>query len=125
MLVQEELVRRRRICTSKSGKRQCYSCRHCFAQIVFCGKCREFYRRVRWNNRGCKSIVWHCCSRLNITGYSCHSRTVSETLLKQTAIDAINQVLYEKDDFLKTLQTNISTVIRQAIPSHRKWLMNV
>ena len=31
----------------------------------------------------------------------------------QTAIDAINQVLCKKDDFLKTLQANIATVIKQ------------
>ena len=41
-------------------------------------------------NRGCKSIVWHCCSRLDNTGHSCRSRTVNESLLEQTAIDAIN-----------------------------------
>ena len=34
LLVQEELVRRRRVHTSKSGKRHCCSCKHCFAQIV-------------------------------------------------------------------------------------------
>lgn len=113
MLVQEELVRRRRVHTSKNGKRHCYSCKHCFAQIVFCGECREFYRRVHWNNRGCKSIVWRCCSRLDNTGHSCRSRTVNESLLEQTAIDAINQVLCKKDDFLKTLQANITTVIKQ------------
>lgn len=113
LLVQEELVRRRRVHTSKSGKRHCYSCKHCFAQIVFCGECGEFYRRVHWNNRGCKSIVWRCCSRLDNTGHSCRSRTVNESLLEQTAIDAINQVLCKKDDFLKTLQANIATVIKQ------------
>ena len=113
LLVQEELVRRRRVHTSKSGKRHCYSCKHCFAQIVFCGECGEFYRRVHWNNRGCKSIVWRCCSRLDNTGHSCRSRTVNESLLEQTAIDAINQVLCKKDDFLKTLQANITTVIKQ------------
>lgn len=38
---------------------------------------------------------------------------MKETLLEQITLDAINQVLCEKDDFLKTLQTNIATVIRQ------------
>lgn len=113
LLVQEELVRRRRVHTSKNGARHCYSCKHCFAQMVFCGECGEFYRRVHWNNRGCKSIVWRCCSRLDNTGHSCRSRTVKENLLEQITLDAINQVLCEKDDFLKTLQTNIATVIRQ------------
>lgn len=28
-----------------------------FAQIVICGECGEMFRRIHWNNRGCKSIV--------------------------------------------------------------------
>ena len=113
LLVQEELVRRRVVHTSDNGKRHCYSCKHCFAQIVFCGECGEFYRRVHWNNRGCKSIVWRCCSRLEATGHACHSRTVNETLLEQVVIEAINRVLCRKDDFLQTLRANIATVVLQ------------
>lgn len=113
LLVQEELVRRRGVHTSVNGKRRCYSCKHCFAQIVFCGECGEFYRRVHWNNRGCKSIVWRCCSRLEATGHACHSRTVNEKLLEQVVLDAINRVLCQKDDFLQTLRSNIATVVLQ------------
>ena len=40
-------------------------------------------------------------------------RTVNEEHLKEVAIEAINQVLCKKDDFLNTLQTNIATVIKQ------------
>ena len=113
LLVQEELVRRRVVHTSDNGKRHCYSCKHCFSQIVICGECGEFFRRVHWNNRGCKSIVWRCCSRLEATGHACHSRTVNETLLEQMVIDAINRVLCQKDDFLQTLRANIATVVLQ------------
>ena len=113
LLVQEELVRRRVVHTSDNGKRHCYSCKHCFSQIVICGECGEFFRRVHWNNRGCKSIVWRCCSRLEATSHACHSRTVNETLLEQVVIDAINRVLCQKDDFLQTLRANIATVVLQ------------
>ena len=54
-----------------------------------------------------------CCSRLAATGHACHDRTVNEEHLKEVAIEAINQVLCKKDDFLNTLQTNIATVIKQ------------
>ena len=111
LLVQEELVRRRVVHTSDNGKRHCYSCKHCFAQIVFCGECGECYRRVHLNNRGCRSIVWRCCSRLEDTGHACRSRTVNETILEQVVIEAINQVLCQKNDFLKTLQNNIKATI--------------
>lgn len=113
LLVQEELVRRRVVHTSDNGKRHCYSCKHCFSQIVICGECGEFFRRVHWNNRGCKSIVWRCCSRLETTGHACHSRTVNETLLEQMVINAINRVLCQKDNFLQTLRANIATVVLQ------------
>ena len=55
--VQEELVHRRVVKTSANGKKRSYSCNHCFAQIVVCGDCGEMFRRIHWNNRGCKSIV--------------------------------------------------------------------
>ena len=114
LLVQEELVRRRQVQTVPSGKKHTYSANHCFAQIVFCGECGELYRRVHWNNRGCKSIVWRCINRLNGTGSDCHSRTVNEELLQNVALQAINRVLCKKDDFLKTLQSNIAAVITQS-----------
>ena len=104
LLVQEEMARRRKVYTSGNGKRRCYSCKHCFAQLVICGECGEFYRRVHWNNRGCRSIVWRCCPRLEATGHACRSRTVNEGLLEQVVIDAINKVLCQKTDFLKKLQ---------------------
>ena len=112
-LAQEDLARRRLVHTTENGKRRCYSCNHCFAQLVFCGDCGEFFRRVHWNNRGCKSIVWRCCSRLESTGNVCHARMVNEELLKEVVLQAINQVLCQKDDFLQALQTNIATVVKQ------------
>ena len=113
LLVQEELARRRLVHTTENGKRRCYSCNHCFAQMVFCGECGEFFRRVHWNNRGCKSIVWRCVGRLENTGHVCRARTVNEEYLQEVVVQAINQVLCKKDDFLKALQTNIATVIKQ------------
>lgn len=91
-----------------------YQSRYCFSGKIVCGECGDtFKRRIHWNNRGCKSIVWRCCSRLENTGHACHSRTVNETLLEQVVIDAINRVLCQKDDFLQTLRANIATVILQ------------
>ena len=79
--VQEELVRRRVVKTSANGKKRSYSCNHCFSQMIICGECGEMFRRLHWNNRGCKSIVWRCISRLEPTGQECHARTVNELSL--------------------------------------------
>ncbi len=112
MRVQEELVRRRVIKVSANGKKRSYSCKHCFAQIVFCGECGEMFRRIHWNNRGVKSIVWRCISRLEATGLECHARTVNETVLENVVVQAINQLLGDKSTYQAQLQQNIAKVIR-------------
>ena len=114
MLVQEELVRRRVVHTSPSGKKHSYSGNHCFSQIVFCGECGEMYRRIHWNNRGCKSIVWRCISRVERTEHICHSRTVNELLLQEIVLKAINQTLGDKENLIKTLQKNIAKAVRES-----------
>ena len=112
--VQDELVRRRVVKTSANGKKHSYSCNHCFAHIVICGECGEMFRRIHWNNRGCKSIVWRCISRLEPTGQECHARTVNETILENVVVQAINTLLSDKSTYQAQLQQNIAKVIRSA-----------
>lgn len=112
--VQDELVRRRVVKISANGKKHSYSCNHCFAQIVICGDCGEMFRRIHWNNRGCKSVVWRCISRLESTGLECHARTVNETILENVVVQAINTLLGDKSTFQAQLQQNIAKVIRDA-----------
>ena len=66
---------------------------------------------MHWNNRGKKSIVWRCVSRLENTGLFCDTRTVLESTIEHVLVTAINQVLCDKDYFLTTLRDNIATVI--------------
>ena len=100
--------------TSANGKKRTYSCKHCFAQIVICGECGEMFRRIHWNNRGCKSIVWRCISRLEPTGQECHARTVNEMVLENVVVQAINTLLGDKSTYQAQLQQNIAKVIRSA-----------
>ena len=109
--VQEELVRRRVVKTSANGKKRSYSCNHCFSQIVICGECGEMFRRLHRNNRGVKSIVWRCISRLESTGLECHARTINELVLQDAVVKAINQMLGDKSNY-QALQLNIAAVIR-------------
>ena len=111
MQVQEELIQRRIVHTSPNGKNRTFSCIHCFSNMIICGGCGEVFRRVHWNNRGKKSVVWRCVSRLENTGLFCEARTVLESTLEQVMVTAINQALCDKDHFLITLQKNIETVI--------------
>ena len=72
------------------------------------------FRRLHWNNRGVKSIVWRCISRLEPTGQECHARTVNETVLENVVVQAINTLLGDKSTYQAQLQQNIAKVIRSA-----------
>ena len=78
MRVQAELARRANIVTG--GKRKNYNGRYALSGIVFCGHCEALYRRIKWNNRGKKSTVWRCVSRVlkKESEIDCPSRTIKE-----------------------------------------------
>jgi site-specific DNA recombinase len=111
MQVQEELIRRRIVHTIPNGKNRTFSSTHSFSNMIICGGCGEFFRRIHWNNRGKKSIVWRCISRLENTGQFCDARTVLESTIEQVLVTAINQMLCDKDSFLSILRDNIETII--------------
>ena len=113
MQVQEEMVRRANLQAGKSGKRRIYSSKYALSSIVYCGECGDIYRRVHWNNRGCKSIVWRCVSRLEEKGSDCSSRTINEITLQEAVVKAINEVLGSKNTFLTVLQENIAAVLNE------------
>lgn len=70
------------------------------------------FRRIHWNNHGCKSVVWRCISRLEATGLECHARTVNELDLQEIVLIALNELLGDKSKYQKQLQQNITSVIR-------------
>lgn len=113
MQVQAELARRSKGHIGTSGKKRNFSSNHAFSQIVFCGQCGEIYRRVHWNNRGKKSIVWRCVSRLEGKGSTCTSHTINEKILQGGVVEAINELLANKEPFLSALQKNINTVLSE------------
>lgn len=80
--------------------------------MIVCGECGEMFRRIHWNNRGCKSIVWRCISRLEPTGLECHARTVNELELQDVVVAALNELLSHREGYQKQLQQNIAAVIR-------------
>ncbi|WMJ86778.1 recombinase family protein [Anaerocolumna sp. MB42-C2] len=112
MQVQEEMSRRVNLHSGKDGKKRTYSGKYALSGIVYCG-CGEIYRRVHWNNRGCKSIVWRCVSRLEEKGSDCSSPTVNEEKLQKAVRRAINEVIGSRDEFLSILQENIATVLSE------------
>lgn len=114
MRVQEELVRRQVVKTSAIGKKRSYYYNHCFSQIIICGNCGEMFRRIHWNNRGCKSVVWHCISRLKSTSLECHARTINEIDLQEIVVTALNKLLGDKSKYQEQLQQNIASVVKSS-----------
>ena len=76
-------------------------------------QCGDIYRRVHWNNRGCRSIVWRCVSRLEERGSECTAPTINEETLQTAVVKAINDLLAKKESFLSTLQINIATILNE------------
>lgn len=81
-------------------------------EVMLGGDCGEMFRRIHWNNRGHKSIVWRCISKLEPTGLECHARTINELDLQEIVLTALNELLGDKSKYQKQLQQNITSVIR-------------
>lgn len=109
MRVQEEIARRSSE-RDLQGRRKGFSAAHAFSQIVFCADCGEEYYRIHWNNRGKKSIVWRCSTRLKDKD-KCRARTVNEEVLQSAFLDAVNEMLTNSTDYLTRLKTNLETVL--------------
>ena len=74
----------RRANLNPDGKRIVYSSKYALSGMVFCGHCGDIYRRLKWNNRGCKSTVWRCVSRVlkGKMDFDCPARTGKEEVLQ-------------------------------------------
>ena len=55
-------------------------------------------------------FVWRCVSCLEEKGSECTAPTINEETLQKAVVKAINELLANKDSFLKVLQKNIATV---------------
>ena len=93
--IQAEINRRANILSG--GKKRIYSSKYALSSIVFCGHCGDIFRRIKWNNRGCKSTVWRCVSRVKKTiGIDCPAKTIREEDLQAAVLTAINDTFNKK-----------------------------
>lgn len=111
MQVQEEMVRRANLHSGQNRKKRVYSSKYALSSIVYCSKCGEIYRRVVWNNRGKKSVVWRCCTRMENGPGTCGADAIHESELQSLVIRGINRTLARKDTMNETLQKNIELVL--------------
>lgn len=110
---QEEIARRANLTKGATQHKRVYSGRYALSGIVFCAHCGDIYRRIKWNNRGCKSTVWRCISRVDKDGPDCTARTVREEHLHEVAVEAINGAFREKETILPLLIKNIESSLEE------------
>ncbi len=115
LMVQEEMTRRASVQVNFGGKKG-YSANHAFSQMVFCASCGALFRRIHWNNRNKKSIVWRCITRLKQKN-DCRARTVSEETLSAAFLEALNEIVGESDVYLKRLRKNLEIAINTVNPT--------
>ena len=112
MLVQEEMIRRANLTSGVDGKKKrVYSSKYALSSICTCTKCGDIYRRIAWNNRGKKSTVWRCCTRVEHGPSACDALTIQESELQDATVKAINKILICSDRMLQILSDNIEMAI--------------
>lgn len=111
MRVQSEIARRANL--NPDGKRRVYSSRYALSGMVYCGHCGDIYWRVKWNNRGCKSTVWRCVSRVlkKDVDFDCPARTVKEEVLQGAVVTAVNDAYARRNAVISLLKTNIQETV--------------
>ena len=114
MQVQEEMVRRANLHSGQNRKKRVYSSKYALSSMVYCSKCGEIYRRVVWNNKGKKSVVWRCCTRMENGLGACNADAIHELELQNLTVRAINMTLAKKDAMHETLQKNVEAVFTEA-----------
>lgn len=107
MKVKAEIARRANL--NPDGKRRVYSSKYALSGMVFCGHCGDIYRRVKWNNRGCRSTVWRCVSRVlkGKMDFDCPARTVKEEVLQGAIVTVVNDAYARRNAVISLLKTNI------------------
>ncbi|EAE2458035.1 recombinase family protein [Enterococcus faecalis] len=113
-MAQEERARRSKVHKKQRGRvaGNGYSSQFALSGRVICSECGEIYRRIHWNNRGKKSIVWRCVSRVDKTGKTCaNSPTVQEPILHQAVMKGINESFTDKDRWKEALSKNVQIAI--------------
>ena len=109
----EEITRRANLTNGTTQHKRVYSGCYALSGMVFCAHCGDIFRRIKWNNRGYKSIVWRCVSRVDKDGPDCLARTVNEERLHEVAVKAINEAFRKKENILPLLIENIESSLEE------------
>ncbi|MGY3814748.1 zinc ribbon domain-containing protein [Globicatella sulfidifaciens] len=110
-LAKKEKARRSNLYSGKRKNKRLYQGKYALSGKVICDCCGEIFRRVKWNSRGSKAVVWRCVARMDNPS-KCQARTVKEDMLHEVIVEVINSLI-EDSDYLDTLEMNIKEVLNQ------------
>ena len=113
MLVQEEIARRDNMQSGPHHRKRAYKNKYALSSMVVCSKCGDIYRRLAWNNRGKRSNVWRCCTRVEHGPKACDAATIREEDLQMVTVRAINMALRCSPSMLQILEENIASVLTE------------
>lgn len=103
-----------RLSTGKKNK-ECkgrHSRKYALTEILVCGECGRPYRRQIWSKYGEKKAVWRCENRLRDgTKYCRNSPTISEEALHEIIMNAINNVLSDRETFINSFRENVLRIV--------------
>ncbi len=98
-LVQQEIERRR------PNRRKLYK-NSPFAAKIVCAECGSFYGRKVWhsNSEKYRKCIWQCNYKYNNKENTCATPNLTETEIQSAAVEAISQLLGQKDRHLQKLE---------------------
>lgn len=101
-LAQEEMRRR------KEDRKRTTSV-SIFSGKVFCGKCGSLYGRKIWHSTDrYRREIWRCDSKYVKKGHVCKSPHFTEEQLEKAAMNAINDILKDKDAIISKTENVLS-----------------
>ena len=124
--VQAELARRSSIKTGE--KKRTYSSKYALSSRVFCAYCGDIYRRIAWNNRGYRSIVWRCVSRVEKkkSRIDCPARTLREERQSILTEAALKHDLQDRiEDLIAFLDEQTEAITEYSEPLARRLIEKV
>ena len=108
LLVQDEMARRSSM--SSEGGACLHRAYNALSGLVVCGQCGAPFRRVKWNNRGCRSVVWRCRTRLDQKD-GCSARTMKEEEIRDAVLEAVNSIFSDKAMIEPAIRANLEQTL--------------
>lgn len=107
IFLQVQAEKERRAQKRQDSKTHHFSSKYALSHCVKCEQCGQIYRRITWQNRGVREIVWRCVTRVTHGPTKCSARTIKELDLHQVVVDAMNKMAGNRQKLLKQIEHNL------------------